>query len=470
VHEYSNIQEQRFGSQTKLRQLTVVCALLSALYAILKAKQWRAQIPLNEHITVDGVVVEIIEDDNAAAWTGPAGSLLLLVLAAMICVKLRLGLPRRTETPKLPPKPQHLPVDALKEAAASPERELARLKRVPWMTVPDIRSDAVESNSAEYYESSRAGAALSAGFRVQMASLQAAPQLPVMESELDKLGVSNVESAIAAVKDMVVQTCRTITNEISAVNDWFAKRGRADLDCNNTLQAVSKARAVPTSMMSPLPVMGGFGAPLQPQQAPPRVTKKEELNNWKLSVLSQLQRVDDPYDVPGYVERRLRLEILLDTCGTFLSSSRLQPDELQELQQYVAQRLQTFAAPHRALVTFRNDRGDSTTWREGFPTDSQLLAHVLRLFFKCLEERIRLPHQVYSTRGHDDLTIVLGSSGEPYFYVKCTLGARTQTFKTRQGPDSFFEAFVYLVALGRKNGNMDAADIKCLSLDKIFKY
>ncbi len=479
--EYSKNQEKMFGAQTKLRQLTVLFAGCAVLYIILKVKQWRAQVPRNDHLIVDAVVVEIVEDDYAGAWAGPAGTLLIVLGVAMALVKLGFT---ATPAPMAAPRRQLQPaVDVLKHADKTERESILSLRKSDSTLAQPVTSASHLPSLAGgvgFQASpslpiigppSNTSAALT-GLRVQFADntdRSGGPrQQPVVETELAKLGVTSLDRAIAGVKEWISVTCRSVVDDIAAVNHWFVERHRANFDCSHTLQEL-----VPNSLAVAPQAPAGFGVMPAAQPAQPQfVTKAKELGNWRLAMLAQ-RFAGDEYDVAQQVELRLQLELLLDPSGTFLTSARPPPAELQERQQYVVQRLRTFAS-QRSLSSFRNDRGDAATWREGYPTDSQLLVHMLKLRFKPLEERIRLPHQPASSRSHDDLAIMLGSSGEPYFYVKYSLGSRTQTFQTRPGQDSLFEAFVFLIALVKHHhggcfGNIDALDLNSLGLGRIIK-
>ena len=468
--EESQRREKEFGSQTKVRQLSVAFAFCGVLYAILKLKQWRAT-PKHEHVIVDSVIVEIVEDDNAGAWAGPAGALLLFIAVAIAVIKFRHSTAPQTakasgglfnEIEQFQGRK-----DVLQYAEAS-RASLALSKQNPQLrlnqTAPLVTG--IEQTTPLFYGGPQGGPTNGGlgGLRVQYVEpdrggLGGQKHQPVVVTEMAKLGVLNAERSIAAAKEWLSALCRSIIEDITACNHWFVEKNMSNFDCQHSLDEIFQDPRV-------APPTTGFGAAAAPA---PKVTKAQALLGLRAQHMAQ-PCVADSYDVTQQVELRMAVEQLLDTTTTFLMPSRPSPSELQERQQYVMSRLRTFAS-QRSLQGFRNDRGDPTIWREGYPTDSQLLAHVLKHRHKSLEEHIRLPHQPPG-RGGDDLAIILGSSGEPYFYVKHSVGSRTQTFQTRPGQDSLFEAFVFLVAIVKVHhngcfGSIDSLDLAALGLARI---
>lgn len=474
-----------FGVQAKLLQLSFIFAVCAALYIVLKVKQWRATLPRNEHLIVDAVLVEIVEDDAAGAWASPVGALVVALASAMVLVKM--GYTRTGAQSPEPRRHQQFDADALKHVATSaeePESGLA-LKEAPRAPKDADQRDKFPGQAAHKLWDAATGvqktASLSrlSAMRVQFAEpgdRSTGPRPQVAVTDLAKLGVSNVERAMYAARECVSAKCRSMVQEMDKVNGWLTKENAMHFDCSHTLQAEFG------KVVSEKPATG-FGVLAQPQQVK-TISKAERLANWRLEMLSQMrlnidgQPVATPYGVNVYdaaqhVELRQQLELQLDPSSTFLMSSVPLPSELQERQQYIVERIRTFAT-QRSLASFSNDRGDAMTWREGYPTDSQLIVHILKLRVEKLKDRVRLAHHLPArSRNQDDHAIMIGSSGEPYFFVKHTLGSVTQNFQTRPGQDSLFEALVFVVAIDTRTERIQSkgdpyASIGAEEVEKFF--
>nr|CCD12401.1 unnamed protein product [Trypanosoma congolense IL3000] len=253
------------------------------------------------------------------------------------------------------------------------------------------------------------------------------------------VGVVDPERSLGSVRKWLSHLCQTLVEEVSATDRWFAERQLISFDCSHSLEEV-----IP--MPSPsAPSRVGFGAP-QTQAAPPQPFRKADaLMEERRKIASQGQNVQN-CDVTMHLDQRLQLETKLDTNTTFPPATPTSVTEQHAQRSYVLERIRTFAS-QTSLASYHHSRGDKHSWRNGFPTDAHLLIHIVRTCVPGFSDYVKFPHQ--SSNSQHDVTLVVGDMGEPYFYVRYRSGCTDETFSTRTGPNSLFEALVLFAAVLR---------------------
>lgn len=298
----------------------------------------------------------------------------------------------------------------------------------------------------------------------------------VTERDWEGLGIHNLDHALVRTREWVSDLCRRLITEVEESDRWFNANGVEAYSCGHSLREALQV-SVPPPAQTRTTAGWGTGSsflnmqPVQPQQPSVQtITKQQALVEHR----ALIQRGDSrSFDTILRLDQRIALEAKLDVTGTFPESARLSNAELCARQQYVLQRLRTFAK-QRTLAAYRHNGGDTDTWREGFPLDAHLLLHVVRTSVEGMGSYVRFGYQGSSDKTQD-LAIYIGDTGEPYFYVRYRGPAQDRLYATRTGVFSLFEAVLAFAAIihvyhnDTYGGIRGTMDLKRASLMKVLR-
>lgn len=494
-----------YGRETKRFHLKIIAAISGVLYATLYVMAWLYPRGVT-HVWIDDVLVEVLEDSMIEQVGGVSGCIFVASLVLLLCMsflkessdKDRHGKKHRSpfagacgpyrkapglSVPFSPATVQSTTTAGATEVLTEPigvkghhdlEGEYAirtraeldkflSAKELPKRMEGSLPTAHNSVNAAGTVSGSMAtapaaatsisaplaagggfGSVSSEGIRVQYgsggerASAAASADRPA-ETMWNSLGIVDPERSQVKVRKWLSDLCQTLVEEVDSTNRWFVERQLRHFDCGHSLD---ETIVMPPPSSAP---RVGFGVPAQPVSSPPSVRKMDALMDERNKIATQGQNVQN-IDVTMHIDQRLQLEMKLDTTATFTPSSPASVAEQQARRTYVVGRIRTFAS-QKSLASYHHNCGDISTWRDDFPTDAHLLTHILRTCVPGFTNYVRFPHQPLNAQQH--LALVVGDTGEPYFYVRYRTGAVDKTYPTQPGPNSLFEALLLFSAVAR---------------------
>jgi hypothetical protein len=392
-----------------MQHLAVLIVVAALTFAISRVKLYR--LASTAHITEEiGLELDVTESDALAEWTSTiAGYTLLIALTLLGAVSVM----------KDDPMPLPLPV-VDRPAALLHSRAL------------------VDCNGGRPVERGSAQPRVSGPTDTFERRIAAPPQRVAFRlggdtcsGQSGRDGDENQavsERAIMAAQRFLAQLCHDVASAIDVADSAMRSLSPSEghhFTCDNVLKEIF-----------PIP-----GVQLQLEKAACLLNERAKL----------VARMQQGRDLQGiYAQRRecekhiagidgrLSVEEFLDVTTSFdCSGDRL-------LRAYVCERIRHFSSPQK-FRSFDNLRGDRESWRPGFPSDSQLLSHLLVKKELAVHSNKRIP--VGKTA-----VLAIGSTGDPYFFVKYRRGAHEVILRPPPGEKSLFEALVRQAEIERKSG------------------